>query len=324
MKIQVLAILTCAATLFAQEASAPAPAAALAVQIPCEASFAAVKDAYPKDVATNRAYAMVEARIKVLKDVEKDQRKGEIYNAEEKNCELAVNLFKIQQTNAALRKSLDSLTQRQFAVQKDIFDVKDSLIDLWTSDAKGAKSLNAALDAERTRLETLNREKAEEQARMAEELAKKQKELAEKDSLLAAQKAEAEKKLYAMQSKAISVFRDARGTILSMSDILFETGKANLTQELQVNLGAIGAILQSLLTESKVVVEGHTDNVGSADFNQKLSEQRAQAVMQFLVGRGIEAGRLEAVGHGLTKPVADNSTKEGQAKNRRVELVIKD
>ncbi|MDR2553934.1 MAG: OmpA family protein [Fibromonadaceae bacterium] len=107
-----------------------------------------------------------------------------------------------------------------------------------------------------------------------------------------------------------------------MSDILFETGKADLKQELRENLSAIGAILQSLLTESKVIVEGHTDNVGSADFNQKLSEQRAKAVMQYLIERGVVANRLQSVGYGLTKPVADNKTEEGRAKNRRVELVI--
>jgi outer membrane protein OmpA-like peptidoglycan-associated protein len=71
-------------------------------------------------------------------------------------------------------------------------------------------------------------------------------------------------------------------------------------------------------------VEGHTDNVGTADFNQKLSEQRAKAVMQYLVERGIDANRLQSVGYGFTKPVADNKTDEGKAKNRRVELVIKD
>ncbi|MDR3002091.1 MAG: OmpA family protein [Fibromonadaceae bacterium] len=109
-----------------------------------------------------------------------------------------------------------------------------------------------------------------------------------------------------------------------MSDILFETGKADLKNELKENLAAIGAILQSLLTESKVTVEGHTDNVGSEEFNQRLSEQRANAVMQYLIERGIDGARLEAVGHGFSRPIADNATDEGKAKNRRVELIIRD
>ncbi|MCL2284413.1 MAG: OmpA family protein [Fibromonadales bacterium] len=109
-----------------------------------------------------------------------------------------------------------------------------------------------------------------------------------------------------------------------MSDILFETGKANLKEELKLNLAEIAAILKSLLSESKIEIEGHTDNVGSAATNQKLSEQRANAVMQYLVERGVEQKQLKAVGYGLTKPIADNKTKEGKAKNRRVELIIKD
>jgi outer membrane protein OmpA-like peptidoglycan-associated protein len=322
MKIQTLAILTFAASLFAQEASVPAPESApatapepvaAAVQeelLSCEASFNAVKDSYPKDAATNRIYAMINGRMKVLRDVEKDKRNGAIYEAELKSCELAVELFKIQQSNATLRKSLDSLNQRNFAVQKEISIVKDSLINLWASDAAGAKSLNAALSDERNRLEKLNKEK--------------EKALAEKDSLLARQKAEADKKLEALRSKTISVYKDARGTILSMSDILFEFGKADLKQELKENLAEIAAILKSLLTESKVDIEGHTDNVGSAASNKKLSEQRAKAVLDYLVDRGVDKKRLKAKGFGFEVPVADNKTKEGQAKNRRVELVIKD
>jgi len=315
MKIQTLAILVCTASLFAQEASAPVPepAPAAAVQeelLSCEASFNAVKSAYPKDAAANRIYATVEARIKALKNVEKDKRNGAIYEADSKACDLAVELFKTQQSNAAFRKSLDSLNQRNFAVQKEISSVKDSLINLWSSDAQGAKSLNAALNEERNRLERLNKEK--------------EKALAEKDSLLAAQKAEAEKRLEALRSKTISVYKDARGTILSMSDILFETGKADLKDELKLNLAEIAGILKSLLTESKIEIEGHTDNKGTAEFNKKLSEQRANAVLNYLVERGVDKKQLKSIGYGLTKPVADNGTEEGRAKNRRVELVIKD
>jgi outer membrane protein OmpA-like peptidoglycan-associated protein len=109
-----------------------------------------------------------------------------------------------------------------------------------------------------------------------------------------------------------------------MSDILFETGKADLKPELKENLAAIAAILQSLLTESKVIVEGHTDNVGSEQINQFLSDKRALSVLDYLVERGVNRDRLESVGHGLSRPVADNNTEEGRAKNRRVELVIKD
>ena len=310
MKIQVLVFLAAAASLFAQEVPKDA-------SISCRASFDAVKNILPRDAAAERFYAATESRIRGLEAVAKDDRKNPLYEAELKNCDAAVDIFKMLLSNAALRRNIDSLTKSNLAIQKNISAIKDSLIDLWASDARGAKSLNAALSDERNRLERLNREKQKN----IEEV---QRALAEKDSLLAAQRAEAQKKLDALNSKAISVYRDARGTILSMSDILFETGKADLKQELRENLSAIGAILQSLLTESKIIVEGHTDNVGSEDFNQKLSEQRAKAVMQYLIERGIDANRLQSIGYGLTKPVADNKTEEGRARNRRVELVIKD
>ena len=317
MKIQTLCFLAAAASLFAQETS-----------ISCRESFDAVKNIYPRDAAAERFYAATEARIRDLEGVEKSKRKGAIYEADLKNCDLAVELFKTQLSSAMLRKNIDSLSKTNLSVQKEISAVKDSLIMLWSSDAQGAKSLNAALNDERNRLERQGRENAAkdslEKARLQKELADKQKALAEKDSLLAAQKAEAEKKLESLRSKTISVYKDARGTILSMSDILFETGKATLTQELQLNLAEVSAILKSLLTESAVVIEGHTDNVGSADFNKKLSEQRASAVLNYLIDRGVEKSRLQSVGYGFERPVADNNSDEGRAKNRRVELVIKD
>jgi outer membrane protein OmpA-like peptidoglycan-associated protein len=80
----------------------------------------------------------------------------------------------------------------------------------------------------------------------------------------------------------------------------------------------------SLLTQNpsyKLSIEGHTDNTGEVSGNQKLSDMRAQSVLKELVKRGITASRLTAKGFGRTKPIADNSTEEGRAKNRRVELV---
>ncbi|MBO7501553.1 MAG: OmpA family protein [Fibrobacterales bacterium] len=134
---------------------------------------------------------------------------------------------------------------------------------------------------------------------------------------------EARKQLDKLQSKLIQVTKDARGIILSMSDILFETNKADLTQDLQNNLAKIAGIL-TVYGESRITVEGHTDNKGTAEYNQGLSERRAENVRAFLVKSGIDEGRLSAVGYGMTRPVADNSTAEGRQKNRRVDLVIAD
>ena len=148
--------------------------------------------------------------------------------------------------------------------------------------------------------------------------------LEEQKRKAAAQKDDAEKRFGELNSALIQVSKDARGTIISMSDILFDVGKATLTETLKTNLAKIAGIL-TIYKDANVQVEGHTDNVGGGDLNQKLSEKRASNVMEFLVSPGgIAAARLTSVGYGFSKPIADNATKEGRQKNRRVDLVIMD
>ncbi|MFW5960472.1 MAG: OmpA family protein, partial [Chitinivibrionales bacterium] len=126
-----------------------------------------------------------------------------------------------------------------------------------------------------------------------------------------------------LQSSLIKVSKDARGTIISMSDILFETGKAALTPKLETNLAKIAGIL-AVFKNSNVLIEGHTDNTGSDEFNKVLSEKRAESVKEFMIEQGVAEKRLTAEGYGFSRPVADNSTKEGRAKNRRVDLIVQD
>ncbi|MGZ5475794.1 MAG: OmpA family protein [Thermoanaerobaculia bacterium] len=102
--------------------------------------------------------------------------------------------------------------------------------------------------------------------------------------------------------------------------IQFDTGKATIRQESRSTIDQVGDMLRQN-PKLALRIEGHTDNVGSDAANKTLSEQRAAAVRQALVTAGIEAARLTSVGFGETKPVAENTTEEGRAKNRRVELV---
>jgi len=101
--------------------------------------------------------------------------------------------------------------------------------------------------------------------------------------------------------------------------IHFDTGKAAILPESADTLQQILALLQQN-ADLKLRIEGHTDNQGQAAANQGLSEKRAQAVLGWLVANGVEMSRLTAKGFGQTKPIADNSTEDGRAKNRRVEL----
>jgi outer membrane protein OmpA-like peptidoglycan-associated protein len=102
--------------------------------------------------------------------------------------------------------------------------------------------------------------------------------------------------------------------------INFETASAAIQQDSMSQLDQVAQMLQSS-PELKVEVGGHTDNVGTPDTNEKLSEARAKSVVAALVAKGVAAGRLTPKGYGQTSPVADNRTEEGRAKNRRVELV---
>jgi len=104
--------------------------------------------------------------------------------------------------------------------------------------------------------------------------------------------------------------------------INFETGKAEIKPESQKIIDQIVQMMRDNPT-LKISIEGHTDNVGTPQSNQTLSENRAKAVMNAIIAKGIEKNRLSAKGWGQTKPIADNQTEEGRAKNRRVEVVKK-
>jgi OOP family OmpA-OmpF porin len=104
-----------------------------------------------------------------------------------------------------------------------------------------------------------------------------------------------------------------------LSGVLFDTGKSSIKPEMAEELSQVASVMRRN-PELKIEVQGHTDSVGNAGFNQNLSEKRARAVMNHLIGEGISAKRLQAKGLGETRPVASNDTPEGRAQNRRVEL----
>jgi outer membrane protein OmpA-like peptidoglycan-associated protein len=104
--------------------------------------------------------------------------------------------------------------------------------------------------------------------------------------------------------------------------INFDTGKSTIKSESKSIITQIVEMLKSN-PDLSLSIEGHTDNVGNAKSNQKLSEERAKAVVDAIVAQGIDAKRLSNIGYGRDKPIGDNNTEEGKAKNRRVELAKK-
>lgn len=108
-----------------------------------------------------------------------------------------------------------------------------------------------------------------------------------------------------------------------LEDCNFETGKALLEPESYTVIDELVNYLKRK-TDQRIEIGGHTDNVGSAASNKKLSEERANAVRSYIISRGIEADRVTAKGYGMSEPVADNKTEEGRAMNRRTEVKLID
>jgi OmpA-OmpF porin, OOP family len=104
--------------------------------------------------------------------------------------------------------------------------------------------------------------------------------------------------------------------------VQFETDSAVLLDRSRTLLDEVVQALNDHPEVKKVMIEGHTDSVASTRHNKKLSEQRVASVKEYLVGKGIDAGRLKTKGFGETRPVASNKTEEGRAKNRRVDFKI--
>jgi len=125
-----------------------------------------------------------------------------------------------------------------------------------------------------------------------------------------------------LQFNAILQTRDtARGLIVNLSDVLFDTAKFTLRPEAREKLAKVAGIVSGH-PGLRLDVEGHTDNVGGDDYNQQLSEQRGSAVRDYLTGQGMQPGSVSTKGFGKTQPVATNDTAAGRQQNRRVELVI--
>jgi outer membrane protein OmpA-like peptidoglycan-associated protein len=128
----------------------------------------------------------------------------------------------------------------------------------------------------------------------------------------------ARQEIVALQAKQTD-----RGLVMTLSDVLFDTGRSTLKPGADRELDRLAQALKDN-SNTRVMIEGHTDSVGSDSFNEVLSERRAQAVADALRTRGVSSERYEAKGLGKSFPVASNDTAAGRQQNRRVEIVFSD
>jgi outer membrane protein OmpA-like peptidoglycan-associated protein len=128
--------------------------------------------------------------------------------------------------------------------------------------------------------------------------------------------------LLRMRAEGVQIEREAEQFRLTLAAPMFESGDARVTSEARVRIAAIAEVLNEYRATT-VVVHGHSDSSGPPQVNLALSRRRAEAVARILLEHGVARARLLAVGHGATRPRADNATPAGQSANRRVELVLR-
>jgi outer membrane protein OmpA-like peptidoglycan-associated protein len=179
--------------------------------------------------------------------------------------------------------------------------------------------------AQRAKEEAAQRAQAEAAAAAAQAQADKarqaQQEAEQRTQQLAQQEQQARERLRAQLNAVLETRETARGLIMEMPDVLFDFNKYTLKPAAREKLAKVSGILLAY-PELKVQVEGHTDSIGSDEYNQKLSQQRADAVKDYLASQSVHDSNISAEGFGKSDPIADNSTANGRAKNRRVEMVV--
>lgn len=121
--------------------------------------------------------------------------------------------------------------------------------------------------------------------------------------------------------KALQAKPTERGMVLTLGDVLFDTGQATLKPGAYATIDRLAQALQAS-PDRKVIIEGHTDSVGTDEFNQQLSERRAMAVQSALMQRGVSGGQISSSGKGESYPVASNDNSAGRQQNRRVEMIF--
>jgi outer membrane protein OmpA-like peptidoglycan-associated protein len=134
-------------------------------------------------------------------------------------------------------------------------------------------------------------------------------------------KQELRAKLLQQFNRILETRDTVRGLVVNIGDVLFDTGRYTLRPPAREALAKLSGIVLAY-PGLKLTVEGHTDSTGTAAFNQKLSEQRAMTVRDYLVQQGVDMNSVTAAGLGEGVPIADNSTAAGRQKNRRVEIIV--
>jgi outer membrane protein OmpA-like peptidoglycan-associated protein len=229
---------------------------------------------------------------------------------------------------AAQREAEEKAKAAQAAVQARLEQQRraQAEADRRAADEAAARAAQekAAADAARAAAieqQRLLQAKAEE-ARLNAEAAERARLTAEQQRQQAeAEKAQIRERLRQQLNAILETQETARGLIVNISDVLFDFNKYTLKPGAREKMAKVSGILLAY-PGLKIQLEGHTDSIGSDEYNMKLSQQRADAVRDYLAGQGVPASTLTAAGLGKSDPVASNDTAPGRQRNRRVEMVV--
>ncbi|HEY7495042.1 MAG TPA: OmpA family protein [Candidatus Tectomicrobia bacterium] len=200
---------------------------------------------------------------------------------------------------------LAQLTEQRLEIARAVAQHRMAEADIQRLGKERERVLQEARTREARRAQE-EAERAQQEATLAQQAAQ----------TAAARATQLEQELAALKAKETE-----RGLVLTLGDVLFEFNRADLKPGTMQKLYPLVTFLQENPTRN-VVIEGHTDNIGSDAYNQELSQQRADAVRGFLIQNGIGAERITAQGRGKSYPVASNDTEVGRQQNRRVEITI--
>jgi outer membrane protein OmpA-like peptidoglycan-associated protein len=226
-----------------------------------------------------------------------------------------------RQKNSAISEHLVFIAQRKV----DIAETESKKLYL----EEQRSEMNVKRDAMQLQARTNETNKARQETNQAEKNAieaQRQARRAQSDAAIAQQemnKAEQETAKAQQQLKDLDARQEARGTVVTLGDVLFDFNKAEIKPAAISHLAKLATFLNKNI-DRNATIEGHTDNVGANDFNMLLSQQRADAIKDYLQSQGVAGTRMNAVGKGAEFPVTDNSTAPKRQQNRRVEVIIAD
>jgi len=226
----------------------------------------------------------------------------------------------------AERRAREQAEQEKLRRAKAEIERAQALLEQEKARREAAEEVSRRMQAEAERQRALATEaEARETALKASKAAQEAQKIAEEAEmrrrLAEEEKAQLRARLLRQFNMVLETRDTERGLVVNMSDVLFDTGSYTLRQVAREKLARIAGILLNY-PELRIAAEGHTDNVGSLELNQRLSQQRADAVRDYLISQGIPESSVTSIGMDFSMPVASNDTAEGRQKNRRVELIV--